>query len=235
MKDPNLRRCSHAARGVWVDMLCLMFECSPRGVLITGSSPWSRDDVAAAVGGNVDVARGCVDELVAKGVCGVREDGALFNRRMMRDDAARVMNAKRVSAHREKQRCNAECNGGVTPSREDEDENEDHPKSKIQRPPLSTAEGIYSLYPRKVGRVAALKAITKILSESEPEMELKLAERTAAYAEAVKRWPIEELQFVPHPATWFNRGSFDDDPATWVRQPKNGHVPPARLGQNLTE
>jgi hypothetical protein len=42
--------------------------------------------------------------------------------------------------------------------------------------------------------------------------------RTRAYATATESWPESEKQFIPHPATWFNRGSYDDDPATWERK-----------------
>lgn len=41
--------------------------------------------------------------------------------------------------------------------------------------------------------------------------------KTRAYAAAVALWPEEETQFIPHPATWFNRGSYDDDPNEWVK------------------
>jgi hypothetical protein len=44
MKDPDLRRCSPAARGVYMDLLCLMFECEERGVLLVGDEPWTDDD-----------------------------------------------------------------------------------------------------------------------------------------------------------------------------------------------
>ena len=33
LKDPNLRRCSVGARGVYMDVLCVMFEHEPRGIL----------------------------------------------------------------------------------------------------------------------------------------------------------------------------------------------------------
>lgn len=118
MKDPNLRRCSQAARGVWVDMLCLMFECEQRGVLATGGSPWSREDAAAAVGGNTDVTLRCIDELVAKGVCKVSEDGALYSKRLRKDEETRVSTRERVAKFREKQDCNDVGNGSVTPQKQ---------------------------------------------------------------------------------------------------------------------
>ena len=45
-----------------------------------------------------------------------------------------------------------------------------------------------------------------------------LLDRVTAYAAAVATWPEADRQFIPHPATWFNRGSYDDDPATWQRR-----------------
>ena len=44
-KDPNLCRCSHAAKGVWIDMICLMHETEERGVLSTNGIPWTEDDM----------------------------------------------------------------------------------------------------------------------------------------------------------------------------------------------
>jgi hypothetical protein len=81
-------------------------------------------------------------------------------------------------------------------------------------------ESVYSEYPRKVGKSDALKAITMALKK---KPFLELLDRTKAYSIAVEKWPEQDRQFVPHPATWFNRGSYDDDPATWERStPVNG-------------
>lgn len=77
-----------------------------------------------------------------------------------------------------------------------------------------TAEDVYNAYPRKVGRSAAIKAIQKAGKGVGMERLLKAVK---AYAEATSRWPAEERQYIPHPATWFNRGSYDDDPKEWER------------------
>jgi hypothetical protein len=74
---------------------------------------------------------------------------------------------------------------------------------------------IYDAYPRKQGKQAALKTIVKVLKNVPMN---RLLDRTNAFAEAVKSWSPNEQQFIPHPATWFNRGSYDDDPETWVRR-----------------
>ncbi len=84
-------------------------------------------------------------------------------------------------------------------------------------PKRGQAEAIYAAYPRKVGKKAALGMIAKALREVEFA---RLLERTQAYAKAVESWPEADKGFVPYPATWFNRGSYDDDPQTWVRTAK---------------
>lgn len=93
-----------------------------------------------------------------------------------------------------------------------------------------TANDIYKAYPRKVGKAAAIKAINKALhfiSGGVAEVPDRidphktpadwLLDRVETYATAVAKWPKEERKFVPHPATWFNQGRYDDDPAEWQR------------------
>lgn len=75
-------------------------------------------------------------------------------------------------------------------------------------------EAIYSAYPRKVAPVDALKAIAKAIAKGKTPAHL--LERTTAYAAATALWPEDELRFIPHPATWFNGGRYDDDPKNWL-------------------
>lgn len=80
--------------------------------------------------------------------------------------------------------------------------------------PLEPAERVYAAYPRKVGRKTAIKAIElalKVLSVAE------LLAKVEAYRLATDKWPPSERQFIPYPATWFNRGSYTDDPKEWER------------------
>ena len=86
-------------------------------------------------------------------------------------------------------------------------------------------EAIYAAYPRKQGRADALRAIAKAMRDGQTAE--RLLERAQAYAAAVGRWNEHDRQFVPHPATWFNRGSYDDDPKTWERSYANAHQAPA--------
>lgn len=77
------------------------------------------------------------------------------------------------------------------------------------------AESIYLTYPRRVGRGDAIKSIIKALRKVPSG---KLMSATSLFALAVSRWPLDRQRFVPHPATWFNRESYLDDPNTWEYQ-----------------
>src|SRR5260370_33952005 len=82
-KDPSLRRCSKAAKGVWMDMMCLLFECPVRGVFVdAGGWSWGDEGIAGAVGGAVAADLECRAEVVEKGV-GPRGARGAHSRRCM--------------------------------------------------------------------------------------------------------------------------------------------------------
>ena len=85
-KDPELRRCSMAARGVWIDMMCIAFECSDRGVLASQGVPWTRREIADAIGGDIATILGHIEELLRKGVARLDESGAIYSKRMVADE-----------------------------------------------------------------------------------------------------------------------------------------------------
>lgn len=81
------------------------------------------------------------------------------------------------------------------------------PKKEKQSCSKSQAEEIYFAYPLHVAKEAAIKAIIKAAKKFPLD---RLLERTQQYAMKVKREETEE-RFIPHPATWFNRGSYEDE------------------------
>lgn len=95
--DTNLKRCSHAAKGVWMDLLCLMHQCDQRGVLATNGKAWTDDDAARAAGGDQVLALAAIQELLDKGVASRNKSGALFSRRMVRDEDRKRKNQENGS------------------------------------------------------------------------------------------------------------------------------------------
>lgn len=124
--------------------------------------------------------------------------------RLLKMHGLSIPNAKGIQRHKdkEKEKDKEKDNGGVGES---------------------PAARIYAAYPRKVAKTAAMKAIVTALERTTADA---LLAATTAYAAAVAKWPEADRQFVPHPATWFNQGRYEDDPSTWAR------VPQARPGQS---
>ena len=93
-KDAALQSCSLAARGAWIDLLCIMHECDPYGALVINDKPMGTAQIARLLGESVDDMQRILDELEACGVFARREDGAICSRRMQRDEHLRNVRAE---------------------------------------------------------------------------------------------------------------------------------------------
>lgn len=86
----------------------------------------------------------------------------------------------------------------------------------------------YAVYPRKVKPEAAAKAyavaVTKIVKAkgcTRDEARAHLLDRAIAFAGS----PCGQAgQFCPHPSSWLNAGSYDDDPKEWQRGNDQGKL-----------
>ena len=85
--DPRLRSCSLAARGLWMEMLCLMHEADPYGHLLVNGRPVGDRQLAALCGAMPDELAAAKAELSAAGVFSLGDGGVVFSRRMVRDKA----------------------------------------------------------------------------------------------------------------------------------------------------
>lgn len=90
------------------------------------------------------------------------------------------------------------------------------------------ASSIYALYPRKVAKAAALKAIKKALVEN-PDIDIP--EAVKEYAKATATWKEDDKRFIPYPASWFNGGCFMDDRAEWWK--KSTTAPAVSRGRKI--
>lgn len=92
MKDPALRSVSLSARGLWTDMLCLMFENDRRGYLqhVTGK-PVTAEQLARMTGSSTDDVSRMLQELEDSGVFSRNEHGIIFSRRQVRDERKREL------------------------------------------------------------------------------------------------------------------------------------------------
>jgi hypothetical protein len=91
--DPGLRLCSVGARGLWIEMICLMHEGEPYGHLTAFGEPLSNEDLSRLAGEPIKQIEAWLKELFSKKVYTISAEGAIFSRRMLRDETQREARA----------------------------------------------------------------------------------------------------------------------------------------------
>jgi hypothetical protein len=225
-KDPCLRRCSKAAKGVWMDMLCLLFECPVRGVFVDASGkPWSDEELAEAIGGDIGANLGHIAELVSKGVAQRDTRGAIFSRRMVRDE----QNRRAATERKRKERSG---HTGVTPMSVNESENEIGKQSKLFEEEKkmidnlgSTVDQIGHLYPanshlagRSLPRVQQ-DAISEAIARDGLDHVLS---GTKNFLDKTADWPTSDQRFIPNPVKFYSESQYLKKPDFWERKKENG-------------
>lgn len=88
-KDMALQSCSVAARGLWIDMLCIAHECDPYGHLTVNGKPMSSAQIGRHTGLTQRECERLLVELADAGVSSSTDEGVIFSRRMVRDEDLR--------------------------------------------------------------------------------------------------------------------------------------------------
>lgn len=85
LRCPELKILPPDIRGLWIDMLCYMWESVERGVMVKPNGEiYTHDEVIRLIGKDSSGSDTWLDKLIIGGVCAEREDGALYSRRMVR-------------------------------------------------------------------------------------------------------------------------------------------------------
>jgi len=95
--DQALRAVSIAARGLWMEMLCIMHEASPYGHLVLGGHAVSNDVLARMSGAGVDEVSALLVELENAGVLSRTRKGVIYSRRLVKDKRRSEDGRKAVS------------------------------------------------------------------------------------------------------------------------------------------
>ncbi len=82
--DPALRMCSLAARGLWIEMICIMHEATPYGhLLVNGHSP-TETQLGVLVGAPPEQIAAMLGELETAGVFSRTRAGVIYSRKLAR-------------------------------------------------------------------------------------------------------------------------------------------------------
>ena len=92
------------------------------------------------------------------------------------------------------------------------------------------------LYPRKVGKQDAIKAFTKLI-KTQPDVEKFMATLKASleWWKKQQTWTKDGGRFVPHPATWLNRGNWEDSKENSVVSGATGDAKYLSMDNESTE
>lgn len=93
-KDMALQSCSVAARGLWIDMMCIAHECEPYGHLTVNGKPMTAAQIGRHTGLTERECAKLINELTDAGVASINDAGIMFSRRMVRDEEARETRAE---------------------------------------------------------------------------------------------------------------------------------------------
>lgn len=92
-KDPALSICSLAARGLWIELMCIMHEADEYGTLTVNGKAMTLQQIARMVGESPAILKKIMDELEDAGVFSRATDGSIYSRRMTRDEEIREARA----------------------------------------------------------------------------------------------------------------------------------------------
>lgn len=93
LNDASLRMVSVGARGLWIDMLCIMHQGSEYGYLKVNGKVILPPNLARMTGTTFKELEGYLDELESAGVFSRDDEGCIFSRRMIRDEKIRESRA----------------------------------------------------------------------------------------------------------------------------------------------
>lgn len=227
LSDEKLRACTSAARGLWIDLLCLMHKNDRRGHLEIVGQPASHAQIARMTGRTPDEVASQLQELINAGVPSALDHGILFSRRMVRDEGIRQVRSRAGSEggkakaaksgktsgeHASKTLANDVANSwqnsGSGSGSEYEQENDAQEDGGAGG--RNGFESFWEAYPRhrRVKKVQAQRSWDKIA----PDLDLQclILDALERY-KRTEQWLKEDGKYVPHPTSWLNARRWEDE------------------------
>lgn len=218
--DPALRMCSLAARGLWMEMLCLMHEAAPRGSLLINGRQVTEIQLATLAGASVREVASQLAQLEAAGVFSRDDSGTIFSRRMRRDDEK----AERDKANG-RAGGNPNIKRGVNPpdkAQKPEARNqnpEEESTTTRSRPdalddgwPADFRERFWARYPHKVGKADAIAK----LERARKARKVTFADLMAGLDRYIRDKPPDRPWC--NPSTFLHQERWTDQPAEISKQ-----------------
>jgi hypothetical protein len=203
LKCPEVRALPPDYRGLWFDLICYMWESTERGVMIKpNGQPYSDNDIIRMVGLDNQNTGIWLTSLLDNGVCDRRDDGAIYSKRMVRDEEIRKI------------RREVGLKGGnpkllVNQISNQKHENEDvigntssiQPKTAIHIDTKYDFESLWLKYPRKLGKHDATLHFKAQVKTDQDYADINKALDNFLQSSQITQG---DPKFIPHGSTWFN-------------------------------
>lgn len=216
-RDAGVQSLSFEERGVWFEMMLLMFESAERGKLVFGTgTPMPEDAVARSLGLDRQRYVQILRKLLDYGVASKEEEtGIIYCRRMVRDtELSRKRaecgklggNPNLLNQNSSKREAKSNQNGKQNPTPSSSSSiSLKKEKIKKEKNLEDAAERIWQAYPKKDGKLEGIKAILKRLHEGLSED--YLLARVKAYCVCCKG---KDKSYVKNAQGWFNQARYLD-------------------------
>jgi len=229
MKDPNLARATKAEKGFFIDLLCLMFECDERGVIATAGCHWSDDEITGAICGDKTENLLCLQGLLRKGVIHRNESGAIYSRRMVRDEEIRKTRAScgvlggrpTVEKKQNESKAKAKRKQNITPSSSSSSSTSTtniHTPIVPLKPQLQkTADFIQTTEPFKSGSFDVVHFLTRAGAVYKPEQIDAALREIVDYCARKPIWETKRRDWPRTIIAWLKRSQKRDYSAQFVK------------------
>jgi hypothetical protein len=215
--DQALRSVSIAARGLWMECLCIMHEAKPYGHLLLNGNPVDDDTLARMAGVPVDEVARLMAELRQAGVLSVTRKGIVISRRMTKDHA-RAQKGKAAVEKRWNQPITDEPQASDTKQKSDAPNRLPNREPITQKPEARNQKDakasllvknqfdeFWQVYPRKVAKDKARPAFEKALKRADFDEIMAGVRRYASTRSGA------DPQFTAHASTWLTAGRWADE------------------------
>ncbi len=226
--DAGLKLCSLQARGLWIEMICIMHAAEPYGHLCAAGRPLDARDLARLVGESERDVKRMLDELTRNNVCSL-SDGAFVSRRMVRDEALRDVRANGGKAGSEFGHLGAEHGKkGGRPRKTTGDKkpplnpppssSSSSSSSNTPSPPKGAFEDFWECWPKNDRKQDKAKCSEKWKREGLDTV----AEAIVADVTAKKHSQKWRDGFIEAPMVYLNNRRWEDGSASAATGPKRG-------------
>lgn len=217
-RDPALRSCGIASRGLWIELICIMHDGTPYGHLTINGKPATMKQLGTITGAGEKEVTKLLEELEDAGVFSRNDDGVIFSRRMIRDHDRSEEGKRNVNKRGDRSDPSTPPNRGPSsppnpkansPPNTQEYRVQESEFKKQKEPPKPPVPGgrapgsdsdpdfvaFWEAYPRKDDKGHARNAWKTAIRKAEPS---QIVAGCRGYKFELNR------RFQPLPATWLN-------------------------------